>query len=189
MVRAPIDLAIRATTGRAAGAGAAALARGDEDHVGAREGLLDLLRVVLGGAPSDLGVGAGAEAARQLPPDVELDVGVAHQQRLGVGVDGDELDAAQAELDHPVHRVDAAAADTDDLDHREVVLVRCHVRPPWEIEKPQPLLEVQSLSQYSCVRLTVSAAPSSRNADAPRVAKRSRAQSARKTALPGADTS
>jgi hypothetical protein len=29
--------------------------------------------------------------------DVELDVGVAHQQRLRVGVDGDELDPAQAD--------------------------------------------------------------------------------------------
>ena len=34
---------------RAAGAGAAALARGDEDHVGPLEDLLDLLAVVLGG--------------------------------------------------------------------------------------------------------------------------------------------
>jgi hypothetical protein len=34
---------------RAAGAGAAALAGGDEDHVGALEDLLDLVAVVLGG--------------------------------------------------------------------------------------------------------------------------------------------
>ena len=116
--------------GRATGAGAAALARGDEDHVGAGEGLLDLLGVVLGGATADLGIGAGAESAGQLAADVELDVGVAHQQRLRVGVDGDELDAAKAELDHAVDGVHAAAADTDDLDDGEVVLVRCHVRPP-----------------------------------------------------------
>ena len=41
---------------RAAGAGAAALAGGDEDHVGALEHLLDLLAVLLGGLPADLGV-------------------------------------------------------------------------------------------------------------------------------------
>src|SRR5690606_34633366 len=57
---------------RAAGAGAAALARGDEDHVGPLEDLLDLLAVVLGGLAADLGVGARAEAARELPADVEL---------------------------------------------------------------------------------------------------------------------
>ena len=79
--------------GGAAGARAAALTGGDEDHVGPLEDLLDLLGVVLGGLLADLGVGAGAEAAGQLAADVELDVGVAHEQRLGIGVDGDELDA------------------------------------------------------------------------------------------------
>ena len=59
---------------------------------------------------------------RQIPTDVELDVGVAHQQRLGVGVDGDELDALQAGVDHAVDGVDAAAADADDLDDGQVVL-------------------------------------------------------------------
>ena len=46
----------------AAGAGAAALAGGDEDHVGALEHLLDLVAVLLGGLAADLGVAAGAEA-------------------------------------------------------------------------------------------------------------------------------
>ena len=81
---------------RAAGAGAAALARGDEHHVGALEHLFDLVAVVLGGLATDLGVGAGAEPARELAADVELHVGVAHQQRLRVGVDRDELDALEA---------------------------------------------------------------------------------------------
>jgi hypothetical protein len=46
---------------------------------------------------------------------------------LRVGVDRDELDALEADLDHPVDRVHAAAADADDLDDREVVLRCCHV--------------------------------------------------------------
>ena len=83
--------------------------------------------MVLGGLAPDLGVGAGAESAGELAPDVELDVGVAHQQRLRVGVDGDELDALETDLDHPVDGVDAAAADADDLDDGEVVLRCCHV--------------------------------------------------------------
>ena len=57
-----------------------------------------------------------------LAADVELHVGVAHEQRLRVGVHRDELDALQARVDHPVDGVAAAAADADDLDHREVVL-------------------------------------------------------------------
>ena len=73
---------------------------------------------------ADLGVAAGAEAPGELPADVELHVGVAHQQRLGVGVDGDELDALQPGVDHAVDGVDAAAADADHLDDGQVVL-RC----------------------------------------------------------------
>ena len=90
---------------RAAGAGAAALAGGDEDHVGALEHLFDLVAVLLGGLAADLGIGPGAEAAGELAADVELHVGVAHQQRLRVGVDGDELDALQPGVDHPVDGV------------------------------------------------------------------------------------
>ena len=67
-----------------------------------------------GGLP-DRRVGAGAEAARDLRADVDLHVGVAHQQRLRVGVDRDELDAGQAGLDHAVDGVRAAAADADTL--------------------------------------------------------------------------
>jgi hypothetical protein len=108
------------------GAGAAALARGHEDHVGPLEDLLDLLPVVLRGLAADVGVGAGAQAAGQLAAHVQLDVGVAHQQRLRIGVDRDELDTLEADLDHAVDRVDTAAADADDLDDREVVVRWCH---------------------------------------------------------------
>jgi hypothetical protein len=112
--------------GRAAGAGAAALAGGHEHHVRALDDLLDLLRVVLGGLLAHLGVGPGAQTARQFAADVQLDVGVAHQQRLRVGVDRDELDTLESDLDHPVDRVDAAAADAHDFDDGEVVLGCTH---------------------------------------------------------------
>jgi len=126
--------------GRAAGAGAAALARGDEDHVGAAQDVLDLLRVVLGGLLADLGVGAGAEAAGQLAADVELHVRVGHEQGLGVGVDGDELDTLEADLDHAVHGVDAATTDADDLDDRQVVLRSCHggCLSSRDVDEPSP---------------------------------------------------
>ena len=75
-----------------AGAGAAAGAGGDEDHVGALQQALDLVLLLEGGAVADLGVGAGAEAARLLVADVDGDVGDAELQRLKVGVDGHELD-------------------------------------------------------------------------------------------------
>jgi hypothetical protein len=77
--------------------------------------------VVLGGLAADLGIRARAEPAGEVATDVELDVRVGHQQRLRIGVDRDELHAAQTRVDHAVDGVDAAAADPDDLDHGQVV--------------------------------------------------------------------
>jgi hypothetical protein len=51
---------------------------------------------------------------------VELLVGLGHEERLRVGVDGDELAPAEASLDHPVDGIRTAAAGSDDLDHGEV---------------------------------------------------------------------
>ena len=47
---------------RGTGAGAAALARGDEDHVRAAQRGLQLVDRLLGGCAPDAGIGAGAEA-------------------------------------------------------------------------------------------------------------------------------
>ncbi len=105
----------------AAGAGAAAFPGGDEDHVGALQRLLQLVAALHRGGVADGRVGAGAETARRLRADVDLHVGVAHQERLRVGVDRDELDPGQAGVDHAVDRVRAAAADADDLDHGQIV--------------------------------------------------------------------
>ena len=66
------------------------------------------------------GFGARAETLGRLVADVQLDVGVAHRERLRVGVGGDELHAAQARVDHAADRVGAAAADAHDLDDRQI---------------------------------------------------------------------
>ena len=120
-VSAPISsLAISAITGAAPGARAAALAGGDEDHVGALQRLLDVVAALGRGAAADLRVGARAEPLGELVADRKLDVRLAGLQRLDVGVDGDELDALEASVDHAADRVRAAAAGADDLDHCEV---------------------------------------------------------------------
>ena len=124
--------------GRAAGAGAAALAGRDEHHVGALEDLLDLLAVIFGGLASDVGVGARAQSPGELAADVELDVGVAHEQRLGVRVDRDELDALESLFDHAIDGVDAATADSDDLDNRQIVLRCCHEEGTFPLVLPLP---------------------------------------------------
>ena len=119
-VSAPTSRAIRATTGCGAGAGAAALAGGDEHHVAPAQCVLELVVALLGGAAADLGLRAGAETLRQLAADVDLRLRVRHLQLLDVGVDRDELDLRDAGVHHPVDRVQAGAADADDADQRDV---------------------------------------------------------------------
>ena len=71
-------------------------------------------------AEADVGVRTRPEPLGELVADVELDVGVAHCERLRVGVRGHELDAAQTGVDHAIDRIGPTAADADDLDDREV---------------------------------------------------------------------
>src|SRR5213078_3292606 len=77
-------------------------------------------------AEPDVRVRAGAEALGHLVADVQLDIGVAHLQRLGVRVGRDELDAAQTGVDHAVDGIRAASADAHDLDDREVAASALH---------------------------------------------------------------
>src|SRR5262249_26695741 len=103
------------------GAGAAAFARRHEDHVGALQRLLQLVARLGRCFASDVRVGAGTEPARRLRADVDLDVGLAHEEGLRVGVHRHELDAREAGVDHAVDGVRTAAAHADDLDHSQVV--------------------------------------------------------------------
>ena len=66
---------------------------------------------------ADVRVGARAEPARDVGADVKRDVRRALLERLEVGVDGDELDALDAGLDHAVDGVDAGAADAHHPEH------------------------------------------------------------------------
>ena len=103
---------------------AAAFTRGHKDHVGTLERRSDLVDVILRCLTTNGGISASAEAVGQLATDIELRLGIGHEQGLGVGVDRDELNTFEADLDHSVHGVHAAAANANDLDHCQVVL-RC----------------------------------------------------------------
>src|SRR5205085_11132514 len=58
--------------------------------------------------------------------DVELDVGVAHRERLGIGVGGDELHAAQPGVDHAADGIGPAATHAHDLDDRQIASAALH---------------------------------------------------------------
>jgi hypothetical protein len=61
--------------------------------------------------------------------DVQLDVGVAHGERLRVCVGRDELDTAQPSIDHAADSVSAAASNTHDLDDCQVAPATLHDVP------------------------------------------------------------
>ena len=147
--------------GRSAGARATAFTGSDEHHVGAAQQLLDVVLGILGGLAPDLRVGAGAQPAGGVTADVELDVGIAHQQRLRIGVDGDELDALEALLDHPVDGIDAATADADHLDHGEVIVRGGHGSPflPGCLSSRRVIRQTLNLNQRLKVMSSCSAQP------------------------------
>ena len=103
---------------RRAGAGAAAHAGGDEAHMGAVERLLDLVDRLFGRGLADLGPRARAEALGDPEAELDLAVGEAVVERLGVGVGDDEIDALHVRLDHVGDGVAAGAADPDHADPR-----------------------------------------------------------------------
>ena len=124
-----------------------ALARGDEDHVGALERYLELVPRLHRRLVAFLRIGACAEPARRGRADVDLLVGLDHEEGLRVGVHGDELTPAEAGLDHPVDRVGAAAAGADHLDHGQIIArLISHV---------DPLPDTPSLKLSLSVRLRV----------------------------------
>ena len=98
--------------------GAATHAAGDEHEVRALEGVQHFVAVFLDRLAPDFGPRAGTEAARQLLADLDLDVGLVVEERLGIGIHRNELDSAYVLVDHAVESVATAPADADDLHPR-----------------------------------------------------------------------
>ena len=104
--------------GRGTGAGAAAHAGGDEQHVCASNGVADVVHRQFSGVTAFVRFAACAQAgAAQLNGFVRS----ASAQGLGVGVGADELDALHAAVNHVTHGVAATTADADHLDERALV--------------------------------------------------------------------
>ena len=101
----------------------AAETRGDEDHVGALEHVLDALPVLERGVLPDLGVGPRAEASGEARAELELDRRRGGAQGLEIRIGDGELHAGELGADHPVDRVRAAAAESDDLDLGRLALL------------------------------------------------------------------
>jgi hypothetical protein len=70
--------------------------------------------------PTYLGVCPRTKTASHVASYVQFHVCVTHQQRLGIGVQCDELDTADTGLDHPVDGVDPAAPNAYDFDDGQI---------------------------------------------------------------------
>ena len=102
--------------GRCAGAGAAAHAGGDEDHIGALEHLGDESLGFLSGFLADVGLGACAHAAGQLFADLDLVLALGLFKVLLIRIDCNKFNALDIGRDHAVDNIVAGAADTNDFD-------------------------------------------------------------------------
>jgi hypothetical protein len=114
--------------GSTAGSRSAALASGHKDHVCPGQSLFNLVGVVLGRLSANLRISSGTQATREFTTHVEFHIGITQQEVLGIRIDGDVLNALEAEVDHSVDSVRSPTTDADDLDYGEVVIARARCR-------------------------------------------------------------
>jgi hypothetical protein len=111
--------------GSGARAGAAAHARGDEQHVAAFDELDDAVAILHRGLAADFRVGAGAQALGDVAADLQRGAHLGVLERLRIGVDANEIHALEAGLDHVRDGIAAAAAHAQHLDDGTLT-VRVH---------------------------------------------------------------
>ena len=109
----PCDLCDNRCT---AGTRAAAHACGDKYHVSTFQCLVDILAALFCSLAADLRTGACALSLGQLGANLNLYRSFRTIQRLLIGIDCNKLNTLQTAGDHSIHRVIAAAANTDNLD-------------------------------------------------------------------------
>ncbi len=83
----------------------------------------DLLAAFLRRTAAHIGNRARAKTLGQLFADLNGGAGLAHGQRLTIGIDGDKFHALQARVHHAVDRVIACAAAADYLDRSKALLI------------------------------------------------------------------
>src|SRR5690606_23527902 len=102
---------------RRTGAGAAAHPARNEQHVAARDHLLDAVAILHRGLLADFGVRACAEPLRDVAAELQDHLARRVLQRLRVRIRADEVDALDTAIDHVADGIAATTTDADHLDH------------------------------------------------------------------------
>ena len=108
-------------------AGAAAHTGGNKHQIGALERAGDFLAAFLSGTAADIGHSARTQTLGQLLADLNLGTGLAQTQRLTIGINGDEIHAAQPGVHHAVDSIVAAAAAADYFNRSKALILLIHL--------------------------------------------------------------
>jgi len=76
--------------------------------------------MLFGRCPTYLGIGPRAKTTSHVASYVQFHIRITHQQSLRIGIQCDELDAADTGLDHSVDGVDSTATNPNDFDHGQI---------------------------------------------------------------------
>ena len=96
---------------------------GDKYQIRALDRLSDLLTAFLRGTAAHIRNRARAKTLSQFFTDLNGGAGLAHGQRLTIGIDGDKFHTLQARVHHAVDCVIACAAAADYLDRSKALLI------------------------------------------------------------------
>ena len=107
--------------GRCACTRATAHAGRDKDHIGTAQRIEDIVTAFLCRFLTDFRLCTGAQSARQFLTDLHALRCQRLQQCLCIRIDSNELHTLQAEIDHAVYSVAAAAAHTDYFDFGQLI--------------------------------------------------------------------
>ena len=96
--------------------GAAAHARGDEDHMRTGQLVADLVNHFFGSGAPDFRLRTRTQTLGDLNPHLDDPMGLGGGQRLRIGITDNEFASLQTKLDHIIDRITARAANTENGD-------------------------------------------------------------------------
>ena len=119
-------MASPATNRSSSGSGSAAHTAGNEYHIGTLHHLFDILCALLGCLLAYFRLCSCAQSLGQLLTDLDGGRSLTELKCLLIGIDSDELYAADGLVNHSIYSIIACSADTDDDNLSSRLSFICH---------------------------------------------------------------